>query len=284
MIANCGMSETGGVEGRPGDQTGQEYCVRTWYSRPWTCVLYYPETRVSNEIARQSENAANNRHIGYGQLAAGNANRIGMFNNLADSNWQTNQITIDCNADCSSSTAACIIAAGHACNVQALMRVQPWLTTYNMRRALMAAGFKLLTDKKYLTSDAYLGRGWILLNDSCHVAVNLTNGRYYGGQAPAKTTTKTLAQVAAEVIQGDWGNGDNRAKRLKASGYDPASVQEMVNELLTGKHQTSAKKTLDQLAREVLAGQWGNDPQRSQKLKAAGYDAAAVQKRVNELV
>lgn len=44
---------------------------------------------------------------------------------------------------------------------------------------------------------------------------------------------------------------------------------------------TSAKKTVSQLADEVIAGKWGNDPQRSQSLTAAGYDAAAVQAEVN---
>lgn len=47
---------------------------------------------------------------------------------------------------------------------------------------------------------------------------------------------------------------------------------------------TSSLKSIDTIAREVIAGKWGNDPQRSQKLKAAGYDAAAVQKRVNQLL
>ena len=40
-------------------------------------------------------------------------------------------------------------------------------------------------------------------------------------------------------------------------------------------------KTVSQLADEVIAGKWGNDPQRTQKLKAAGYDASAVQAEVN---
>lgn len=45
-----------------------------------------------------------------------------------------------------------------------------------------------------------------------------------------------------------------------------------------------ARKDLDAVAREVIAGQWGNDPQRTQKLRAAGYDAAAVQARVNQIL
>lgn len=46
----------------------------------------------------------------------------------------------------------------------------------------------------------------------------------------------------------------------------------------------SSGKSIDTLAREVIAGKWGNDPERSQKLKAAGYDAEAVRKRVNQLL
>lgn len=46
----------------------------------------------------------------------------------------------------------------------------------------------------------------------------------------------------------------------------------------------SGSKTVDELAKEVLAGQWGNGDERKQRLTAAGYDYAAVQARVNELV
>ena len=44
------------------------------------------------------------------------------------------------------------------------------------------------------------------------------------------------------------------------------------------------KKSVDQLAVEVLAGLWGNGVLRQMKLKAEGYDYNAVQKRVNEIV
>lgn len=44
------------------------------------------------------------------------------------------------------------------------------------------------------------------------------------------------------------------------------------------------KKSIDQLAVEVLAGLWGNGIVRKGKLIAAGYDYDSVQKRVNEIV
>ena len=46
----------------------------------------------------------------------------------------------------------------------------------------------------------------------------------------------------------------------------------------------SAKKSVEVLAKEVIAGKWGNGAARKQKLTAAGYDYAAVQKRVNQLL
>lgn len=44
------------------------------------------------------------------------------------------------------------------------------------------------------------------------------------------------------------------------------------------------KKTVDELAREVLDGKWGNGADRKKRLTDAGYNYTAVQNRVNELV
>lgn len=43
-------------------------------------------------------------------------------------------------------------------------------------------------------------------------------------------------------------------------------------------------KTLDEIAREVILGMWGSGAERKKRLIAAGYDYAAVQARVNELL
>lgn len=45
-----------------------------------------------------------------------------------------------------------------------------------------------------------------------------------------------------------------------------------------------AKKTVDQLAQEVIRGDWGNGYERKSRLKKAGYDYDAVQKRVDEIL
>jgi len=60
-----------------------------------------------------------------------------------------------------------------------------------------------------------------------------------------------------------------------------------VQHLTAGAHDLDRARVLadnrksEVLAHEVIRGEWGNDPQRSQKLTAAGYDARAVQAEVN---
>lgn len=95
----------------------------------------------------------------------------------------------------------------------------------------------------------------------------------------AAPATPTVDQLAQEVLQGKWGNGEDRKSRLTAAGHDYNAVQKRVNEILAAD-----KKTVDELAREVIQGKWGNGVTRKKKLTAAGYDYKAVQKRVNELL
>ena len=52
--------------------------------------------------------------------------------------------------------------------------------------------------------------------------------------------------------------------------------------LLTGDNPNT--KSIDELAREVIAGKWGNGEERKKRINEAGYDYNLVQKRVNELV
>lgn len=43
-------------------------------------------------------------------------------------------------------------------------------------------------------------------------------------------------------------------------------------------------KSIDEIAKEVIAGKWGNGATRKQMLRAAGYNPAIVQARVNEML
>ena len=50
------------------------------------------------------------------------------------------------------------------------------------------------------------------------------------------------------------------------------------------KKLSPSKKSVDEIAREVIHGDWGNGTERKNRISAAGYDYSAVQKRVNELL
>lgn len=101
---------------------------------------------------------------------------------------------------------------------------------------------------------------------------------------PAKKSIDTIAQ---EVIKGAWGNGDDRRRRLEAAGYNYAAVQNAVNAKLGAKPNTPTRRpgpSLDDVARAVIRGDYGNGEERRRRLTAAGYNYNAVQARVNQLL
>jgi len=74
-------------------------------------------------------------------------------------------------------------------------------------------------------------------------------------------------------------NAEAMAAKLKAAGFDT---------YITTKSgiavTTSSKKSIDEIAHEVIQGLWGNGQERKDRITKAGYDYYAVQKRVNELL
>lgn len=61
------------------------------------------------------------------------------------------------------------------------------------------------------------------------------------------------------------------AAKLKAAGFSTYVV-------------SGGGKSVEEIAREVLQGKWGNGAERKARLEAAGYDYAEVQAKVNTLV
>ncbi len=83
-------------------------------------------------------------------------------------------------------------------------------------------------------------------------------------------------QVGAYSVKS---NADSMAKKLKDKGFDTFITTQAGDSVNGG-----SLKSIDEIAKEVIAGKWGNGQDRANRLKAAGYDSAAVQKRVNELI
>lgn len=107
---------------------------------------------------------------------------------------------------------------------------------------------------------------------------------YSNANGVANTPRKTVEQLAKEVLNGKWGNGAERKQRLSEAGYDYNLVQDKVNGIANNNQPTSTpKKSIEELAREVWSGKWGNGAERKQRLTEAGYDYNAVQAMVNKL-
>lgn len=67
------------------------------------------------------------------------------------------------------------------------------------------------------------GQGWISVHKNyCKKVSDVTT----------LPTKKSNEEIAREVIQGKWGNGNTRKEKLKAAGYDYAAVQAIVNKLM----------------------------------------------------
>lgn len=76
---------------------------------------------------------------------------------------------------------------------------------------------------------------------------------------------------------GRWGLG---------SGYTfrGCIVNPAIGKVTASTSTPAAKKSLDEIAKDVIAGKYGNYPERKTKLEAEGYNYSQVQARVNELV
>lgn len=136
-------------------------------------------------------------------------------------------------------------------------------------------------------------RGNTTNNHYDHVHVLFFSGAYKApgtttpskpAPAPTKPSKKSNDLIADEVIGGLWGDGFERTKKLRNAGYDPNVIQRLVNMKLEKKNQLGQKKTVGQIASEVIDNKWGNGAERVKSLTRAGYDPVAVQKEVNRLL
>lgn len=140
------------------------------------------------------------------------------------------------------------------------------------------------------------GAGWINLSNASEVTVPGVNP---SAASTLVATKKSTDEIAREVIAGKWGSGAARKANLEAAGYDYATVQNAVNSIVSGKKPASttsaptsapaptpqpARKSVNQIAQEVIAGKWGSGNQRKTNLQNTGYNYTEVQNAVNAIL
>lgn len=182
-IGHASIDENGkAYNGAAGDQTAKEVCTRTWYNKSWDVVLRCTDATMAEKMAIACEQACANSKIGYDQYQ-----RNTLYTQAQKVNFDLSKITTACECDCSSLMCVCAIAAG--ISPSGLYAGGNMRTTRNMRQAFKNTGkFEVITDSKYLTSDAYLKRGDILVNEGSHTVMVLTNGSKVSNSSVIKPT------------------------------------------------------------------------------------------------
>lgn len=304
-MSNCGHDENNRYSGgKAGDQTGTEWYLRPWYAYPWNYILRWKDEELANLFADLAVEAAQNNNVGYDQ---GQRTTFGV--ELQKVGWRPSKIKTPCEADCSKGTIDLIRAVGYIKGIAELQNCHNVMSyTGNMMTWFRSTAgkkyFEILTGK-YLTSSSLAKRGDINLNTSHHVNITVDNGVNVGSEkgylekGDSGSAVKTMQTMliacgyscGASGADGDFGSGTNsglrsfqKANGLTVDGKYGSKSKAKLEELYNEKNGGSSKKSVDELAQEVIAGKWGSGDARKTALKNAGYDYDAVQKRVNGIL
>ena len=90
---------------------------------------------------------------------------------------------------------------------------------------------------------------------------------------------KYRVQVGAFLVKK---NAEAYVERLKKDGYNAFVVE--ANSSENSDRQSNTLKSVEEIAKEVISGKWGNGQERVDRLTAAGYNASEVQVIVNKML
>lgn len=221
-IAHASIDENGRARnGKAGDQTQREVCIRDWYSKPWQYVIRFKDPKKRELIAQAMEKAARNDHIGYDQnqrnTALAQARPVG---------YDPGRITKDCETDCSALVALCCMYAG--VDEKYLYLSGNSCTTRNLRTQLEKTGLvEVFSDYFHVHTSDKLIRGDILLKEGSHVAVTVQSGNTI-------IADQSIDAVARDVIKGKYGNMPERKQKIEAAGYNYEAVRMAVMRIIHG--------------------------------------------------
>ena len=220
--------------GAPGDQTGNEVSIGVYSNYPWDCVLRYngPKAkRVRNRLMKAAVKIAKGNKVGYNQDT-----RTTLYYQMQRLKWYLKRVgkISKCNTDCSAFVAVCINIA--LVPIKLAKPLPDYIWTGNMIDEICPLGFTRVDNGINFNSGKGLEPGDILLNIWNHTSIYLgtnSNGELYTSEPNTRPTKPAnLNKVAQDVIDGVYGNGDERIANLRNAGYDPAMVQSEVNRIL----------------------------------------------------
>ena len=215
-IGHSSINELGKINGGiSGNQNGCEVCFSKWYNGNWNYVLRPKTKELAEKSAKFVEDVCENKNVGYDQSGTGmTEGRNSLYQQAKRVNFDGSKISVPCESDCSSFMHTAAIAGGAN-----ITYGSNGYTTRTMVKAFERSGdYKVLTDKKYLTSDKYLKRGDILVREGSHTIMALENG-----SEVLKENKKTDEKVLYRVQIGAYSikfNADNFLKKVKKSVPD----------------------------------------------------------------
>ena len=266
---------------------------------------------LGNEFARESKEASSNYGIGYD-------GRIGMYVEEKDRSWCSSNsendnraITIECASD---------TTHPYAINDKVYKALIELCTDIckrnNIKELKWKADKKLIgqVDKQNMTVHRWFAAkacpGDYIYSRLGKIASEV-NAKLNGTKTSGSTSS-TLYRVQTGAFSNEK-NAKAMLDKIKKSGFDAIIVKsdnlfkvqigafskksnaEKLAAKLTsagfksyvttkGGKTVSNKKSIETVAKEVIAGKWGNGEYRKNALIKAGYDYNEVQKKVNELL
>ena len=108
-----------------------------------------------------------------------------------------------------------------------------------------------------------------------HAQIASEVNKRLGASSTAESSSGTLYRVQTGAFSKKE-NATAMVAKLKAAGFDAF--------ITTEQGESVAAKSIEEIAREVIQGKWGNGADRQKRLEAAGYNYAEVQAKVNQLI
>ena len=180
-IAHARSSEAGTKNGVPGDQTGKEVSIDSFFEYDWDYVFRAKDPSTREKIADYAEKICGNENCGYGQ-----GDRYGVYLAAKENGWQFDKIDKPVNTDCSQMVASILLACG--------INVSPYMYTGNERGQITATG--RFMDYTYTKKEDLLRGDVLLTTRKGHTGVVLDDGR-----AAASGSAGAMSQEPKFVIE-----------------------------------------------------------------------------------
>ena len=225
-IGHASIDENAGIKnGASGDQTGREVCIRTWYAKPWSFVLRCTDEAKAEKMAAACEAGCGNPNIGYDQNQ-----RNTLHTQAKQAGYDLSRITTPCETDCSAFICVCAEAAGITIPYNGTNAP----TTSTMKTAFTATGmFEVLTASKYVTGDAWLKRGDILVKPGSHTVMALENGSMANAGAPASAAASQRKYSAGQTVTYSTcykASTDSTEKAIVCNPYRTGTITKVLSE------------------------------------------------------